>query len=351
MAIDCSCDVCGKQYKLADKLAGKKVRCKACGENFVVPTVSDLLVSAPQAAASSPSTQSQQGAASTALRPASNAEEKYCPQCGNGIRKNYVVCTNCGYNTRTGDSGRTIVERRAETVVVSNAQQARPRYNDDAERRYDGTRVNTEYRNGFASIMEMLCVRGATLIVVLMFLAPIVTGIIVLGYGKAPAKAWGAFIGMTFVQLLLGMIGLSLNVWFNTTAVNIAGKLLKFETPDELGLRVLASKIWATMVALPFILVGGIVTGAFANAASGPSDASPVAVVAAMLGFVLVACLFMLAAQMFFTWFLLRLRILETLVAFLFICLADVVSFLVIGGLFFVIALLFGAIGTAIQGS
>lgn len=348
MAIDCSCDVCGKQYKLADKLAGKKVRCKACGENFTVPTVSDLLVAAPQAASSSPSTPGQQSAApSSAVPRAANADEKYCPQCGNGIPKNYVVCTNCGYNTRTGDSGRTIVQRPAETVVVSNAQQARPRNHDDAERRYDGTRVNTEYRNGFAGLAETICVRGTMLLIALFILGPIVLGVVGLSYSNASARQWGVFVGTTFMQLLIGLIGLSINVWFNTTAVNLAGKLMKFETPDELGLRALATKVWASLVALPVVFLGAVASGAFASTNASTHADSTGAVVAAMLGVIIIGVLLALGAQFFFTWFLLRLRVLETLVAFLFICIADVISVIVVGGLFFLIALVIGAIANA----
>lgn len=37
MAIAVECDICGKQYKLNDSLAGKKVNCKACGSAMQVP--------------------------------------------------------------------------------------------------------------------------------------------------------------------------------------------------------------------------------------------------------------------------------------------------------------------------
>ncbi len=37
MTIAVECDICGKQYKLNDSLAGKKVNCKACGSAMTVP--------------------------------------------------------------------------------------------------------------------------------------------------------------------------------------------------------------------------------------------------------------------------------------------------------------------------
>lgn len=37
MAIAVECDICGKQYKLNDSLAGKKVNCKACGSAMAIP--------------------------------------------------------------------------------------------------------------------------------------------------------------------------------------------------------------------------------------------------------------------------------------------------------------------------
>lgn len=41
MAIAVECEICGKQYKLNDTLAGKKVNCKACGSAMTVPGSDD----------------------------------------------------------------------------------------------------------------------------------------------------------------------------------------------------------------------------------------------------------------------------------------------------------------------
>jgi hypothetical protein len=38
MAISCKCDACGKTYTVDEKLAGKRVKCKNCGEAFSVPS-------------------------------------------------------------------------------------------------------------------------------------------------------------------------------------------------------------------------------------------------------------------------------------------------------------------------
>src|SRR5687767_10710970 len=36
MALECSCPQCGSRYKVDERLAGKKVRCKKCGAGIVV---------------------------------------------------------------------------------------------------------------------------------------------------------------------------------------------------------------------------------------------------------------------------------------------------------------------------
>lgn len=46
-----SCD-CGKAYKVPDKYAGKRVRCKECGETVAVPSASEQISSARAAAVS-----------------------------------------------------------------------------------------------------------------------------------------------------------------------------------------------------------------------------------------------------------------------------------------------------------
>lgn len=38
MAIRVTCDGCGQEYRLSDEMAGKKAKCKACGEAILIPT-------------------------------------------------------------------------------------------------------------------------------------------------------------------------------------------------------------------------------------------------------------------------------------------------------------------------
>src|SRR5438270_6520361 len=49
MPIDVVCPACGKRYAVAEKFAGKKARCKACGAAMVIPQLA-----APMAVASAP---------------------------------------------------------------------------------------------------------------------------------------------------------------------------------------------------------------------------------------------------------------------------------------------------------
>lgn len=49
MSIAATCG-CGKQYSLADQFAGKKVKCKACGQAFVVPAATAVVAAPPKPA-------------------------------------------------------------------------------------------------------------------------------------------------------------------------------------------------------------------------------------------------------------------------------------------------------------
>lgn len=47
MSISIACSACGKQYKLDDRFAGKRVKCNRCGSTFAVPAVAPAPVEEP----------------------------------------------------------------------------------------------------------------------------------------------------------------------------------------------------------------------------------------------------------------------------------------------------------------
>ena len=54
MAINTQCKSCGKIYKLRDSMAGKKGRCRSCGEIMQIPTLEEIASRAPERAEEHP---------------------------------------------------------------------------------------------------------------------------------------------------------------------------------------------------------------------------------------------------------------------------------------------------------
>ncbi len=101
-----ACPECGKQIKAPAEVAGKKIRCKGCGEIFVA-TAAPARAAAPPAKPAKPA------------KPAADDDDDdmgdgkpyditaldtapRCPECANEMEgPEAVICLKCGYNTRT----------------------------------------------------------------------------------------------------------------------------------------------------------------------------------------------------------------------------------------------------------
>lgn len=87
MPIKVKC-ACGKVLNAPDKLAGKKAKCPGCQQVITIP-------------------------ASSAAAPDS-AETATCPSCQSPAPEGSVICIQCGYNFKTGQSLTTKVEAEPE---------------------------------------------------------------------------------------------------------------------------------------------------------------------------------------------------------------------------------------------
>ncbi len=111
------CPDCDKEMNVPAKLEGKKIRCKGCGETFVVRATPKAAVKpAKKKAAESKAVQAKAPAKPAKPAPAGQDEEEgsnpygvteeslaaRCPHCAQEMEsEDAVICLHCGYNTMT----------------------------------------------------------------------------------------------------------------------------------------------------------------------------------------------------------------------------------------------------------
>jgi hypothetical protein len=142
MKISIQCGQCGKQYQVKPELAGKKVKCQACGTPISIPADAEAKgesppqKAAPAGKAKAPAAIKQPAAARKSAAPAQpKAEvlpqtprhsildehmagavrlpgvgEMYCPKCKAIIPTASVLCVTCGFDLQSGRDTRVSSE-------------------------------------------------------------------------------------------------------------------------------------------------------------------------------------------------------------------------------------------------
>lgn len=106
---------CGKVLAAKDEMAGKAIRCPACKSAIKVPVPGGHGGAAKRPAAPA----NKKSAPANARAPQENAggglddlfdqegikamEGTPCPSCGHPMKPGAILCTNCGFNTQTGE--------------------------------------------------------------------------------------------------------------------------------------------------------------------------------------------------------------------------------------------------------
>jgi len=92
MSVVAKCKACGKKFRVPERAAGKRVRCK-CGKPLRVPPLEDSL----------PHTESVTDLGDlAALAEGEALHEERCPQCRARMDDGAVMCMKCGFNKQTG---------------------------------------------------------------------------------------------------------------------------------------------------------------------------------------------------------------------------------------------------------
>jgi hypothetical protein len=121
--ISVTCE-CGKRLKAPAAAAGKRARCPACGNVHILPAVAPPKVP-PQAQRVSEapdvddpfSAMDELANLENAATPAQSSAI-HCPQCRAAMSDGAVLCINCGYDTRTGQSAAAAVAVAAPPAIA-----------------------------------------------------------------------------------------------------------------------------------------------------------------------------------------------------------------------------------------
>jgi DNA-directed RNA polymerase subunit RPC12/RpoP len=137
MALSVRCGQCGKEFRVKDELAGKRVKCSACGQPIAIPAAAGPTAppapKGPQQPARGPVAPRSPGmppppgsvhdllddatvgklVAPTIVMPG----QMLCPNCAKPIPMGAAVCTFCGFDFRAGKTTRVVVEKPRDPGV------------------------------------------------------------------------------------------------------------------------------------------------------------------------------------------------------------------------------------------
>ncbi len=232
------CGQCAKRYKVESSLAGKKLKCKACGGIIVIPVALDLeapaddllppMPTAPARASAGPPP--QPGHARTSPPPAVAP----CPGCGKPLPAANRVCLSCGFNRTTGKkTARTLIGQAAageEPEIRPNPGYADP---------------YLKLTDQWASVLLFIVGLGAVNWYWIHFLYQM---FVTLGPSNWPDGGWKIVAVQTLVYMvyaaviLLGVMGLTVFL------IQQAGAALKFSLPENAYRRMIA------VMSLPLIV-------------------------------------------------------------------------------------------------
>jgi hypothetical protein len=281
MGISFQCDACGKQYKVADELAGKRGKCKNCGAVIQVPRIETPADEPPDLSAL--------------------AE----------IERTGVAAPEPAYTA----------PMRHNTSAPTIRYETPPQYAPPAPR-YIGAAAKPRKSSG-ANPFEALIHDWLPI------------GLILVGYGlpflvaligaiRSPAPLIGLIIIFSGLALLVFVV-----VPITVVGLKVAAKYMEFELVASPGFRVMAAFAAGPLVFFLFEELGAVSLAA--NSAS--------AGLATLIGWFFLAVAMGLVASLFLLWLLFQVRFNQAVVTWLFAALANVVGSIVAFVLFFVIML------------
>lgn len=116
------CSACQTQYQVKDELAGRKAKCKKCGQTFQIPAIKEPVAAAASHTVAQATSQTEAAAAASPHVPATASpepaapaapEKVQCPHCGAWVSAEVQSCSYCRLDMRK-TYGATDAERERE---------------------------------------------------------------------------------------------------------------------------------------------------------------------------------------------------------------------------------------------
>jgi len=279
MPIDIVCGKCKKRYKVDGKLAGKKVRCKACDNDIYVPVFESLDV---------PATVPDFPPAPTVpVQPLPPGPDSGAGQLAPPVpRPAFDVQRNFVRRSVRRDSRGYRITRPYENPILNW---------------FEGATVITSQIIYWLSVLAL----GAfCLWIVILFARAASNGIYV------KFQVWAIFIAMTPVYFVMTYYG---TLPLMAAGVRIASSLMKFEVPEDPDWRALGAYQISVLVGLVMFLLIGAASVFTAGASRNGMLGGAVFLVGIVLFVVII-----IPVHFFLTKIIFRLYVVETVVAYIF---------------------------------
>jgi predicted Zn finger-like uncharacterized protein len=331
MHISVTCENCHKHYRVEDKLAGRKVKCKACGRAIAIPAgptppVEDLLAGLNAAAAA------EQGAPTRASTPSADTTPRPRPSPQPSVEP---VEAPADYDLPPVPAPVPPRPVAPPSPVVSYELA------EKFQRDHDNYRVNSPYASSILGSMESMTLfltqaffwfAFAITCLVSVWVLCVAIGASIQGKNVAWARASAIIFLPPLYFGFVYFLGASLNV----LAVSLAGKALMFRLPDdENRWRVLGASIGAFLPQYcVFVVLFPILWAQDRSFANGFADAYGRSMALTILFFPVNIML-----HFTFTWLLFRLRFLEAALTWIFLLIMNTLITFVIVLVIFVIAM------------
>ncbi len=207
MPISIQCPACRQEYKVDDKLAGKKVKCRECGAPITVGGAGEGSQSGTRAGSAAGSSAGSMAGGETGGAPAKTGVIRRCPSCRSPLAANATYCSACAWSATPGSADDDSDAARAQ---VAEAVKRKRKWVRDP-----GNRTLNSIDGILSPVGWLILAAGVT--------------VWILHIAKSP---WG-FNGLYLIPMGITLVGLGITGLLMNVGVKLASRYLQFPPRDD----------------------------------------------------------------------------------------------------------------------